>query len=268
MSKSNGFGPARYESRTARTSTSTSALVEAELLRDRVRDRALVALAAVRVADLPRGLCGVPPNQGGKAGLSVPIVSWSAVTRLRSPLFEQLLAADDVEPEELFCRAAARGRERERAEQQRADAMTMASPVTAVEANTAPRRANAARFPHPGLTDPSRSPLKRADEGRPASGLAALLFAALASSAAARPAPPPKPKTITAPGRIEALALDGYPLAYDVAARRHEDSAATRSTSGTSPTRPRGSAAGRPVAPTTPARAQASASSPWGVRAA
>ena len=44
----------------------------------------------------------MPPNQGGKAGLSVPIVSWSGVLRLRSSLFEQLLAAVEVEPAELF----------------------------------------------------------------------------------------------------------------------------------------------------------------------
>jgi hypothetical protein len=51
-----------------------------------------------------------------------------------------------------------------------------------------------------------------------ASGLAALLIAALAGSAAAKPAPLPKPRTITAAGRIETLALDGTRLAYDVAA--------------------------------------------------
>jgi hypothetical protein len=34
--------------------------------------------------------------------LSVPIVSWSVVTRFRSSLFEQLLSAVEVEPEELF----------------------------------------------------------------------------------------------------------------------------------------------------------------------
>ena len=48
-------------------------------------------------------------------------------------------------------------------------------------------------------------------------GLAALLLAALGSSAAARPAPPPKVKTRTVPGRIEALAMDGSRIAYDVA---------------------------------------------------
>ncbi len=48
-------------------------------------------------------------------------------------------------------------------------------------------------------------------------GLAALLLAALGSSAAARPAPLPKIKTLTTAGRIEALAMDGPRIAYDVA---------------------------------------------------
>jgi hypothetical protein len=46
-------------------------------------------------------------------------------------------------------------------------------------------------------------------------GIAALSLAALGSSATAKPAPLPK-KTV--PGRIEALAMDGYRVAYDVAA--------------------------------------------------
>jgi hypothetical protein len=48
-------------------------------------------------------------------------------------------------------------------------------------------------------------------------GLAALLLAVLGGSAAAKPAPIPKTKTRTAPGRIEALAMDGTRVAYDVA---------------------------------------------------
>jgi hypothetical protein len=48
-------------------------------------------------------------------------------------------------------------------------------------------------------------------------GLGALLLAA-SGSAAAKTAPQPKPKTRTTPGRIEALAMDGSRIAYDVAA--------------------------------------------------
>jgi hypothetical protein len=48
-------------------------------------------------------------------------------------------------------------------------------------------------------------------------GLAALLVAVLGSSAAARPAPLPKIKTLSTAGRIEALAMDGSRVAYDVA---------------------------------------------------
>ena len=48
-------------------------------------------------------------------------------------------------------------------------------------------------------------------------GLAAMLSAVLGSSAAAVPAPLPKVKTRTMPGRIEALAMDGSRVAYDVA---------------------------------------------------
>ena len=50
-------------------------------------------------------------------------------------------------------------------------------------------------------------------------GLAALLLAALGSSAAAGPAPLPKVKTRTVPGRVEALAMDGSRIAYDIAGR-------------------------------------------------
>ncbi|HEY7017037.1 MAG TPA: hypothetical protein VH297_01095 [Gaiellaceae bacterium] len=50
-------------------------------------------------------------------------------------------------------------------------------------------------------------------------GLATLLLATFAGSAAAAKRPPlPKPKTRTTPGRIEALAMDGTRVAYDVAA--------------------------------------------------
>src|SRR5215470_4380029 len=49
-------------------------------------------------------------------------------------------------------------------------------------------------------------------------GLAVLVLASLAGSASARQAPLPKPKTRTTPGRIEALAMDGSRVAYDVAA--------------------------------------------------
>jgi hypothetical protein len=45
-----------------------------------------------------------------------------------------------------------------------------------------------------------------------------LLLAALGGSAAAKPAPLPKTKTRTTPGRIEALSMDGSRIAYDVAA--------------------------------------------------
>jgi len=48
-------------------------------------------------------------------------------------------------------------------------------------------------------------------------GLAALLLAALGSSASASRAPLPKVKTRTVPGRVEALAMDGPRIAYDVA---------------------------------------------------
>src|SRR5690349_12052535 len=48
-------------------------------------------------------------------------------------------------------------------------------------------------------------------------GLAALLLAALGSSASASRAPLPKVKTRTVPGRVEALAMDGTRIAYDVA---------------------------------------------------
>src|SRR5204862_3161644 len=41
-----------------------------------------------------QGLCGVPPYHGGKAGLSVPTVSFPAVTRLRSFLAQLLEAVD------------------------------------------------------------------------------------------------------------------------------------------------------------------------------
>ena len=49
-------------------------------------------------------------------------------------------------------------------------------------------------------------------------GLAVLVLAALTGSAAARQAPLPKPKAKSTPGRIEALAMDGSRVAYDVAA--------------------------------------------------
>jgi hypothetical protein len=49
-------------------------------------------------------------------------------------------------------------------------------------------------------------------------GLALVAVTALATSAAARRTPLPKPKAKTAPGRIEALAMDGSRIAYDVAA--------------------------------------------------
>src|SRR5436190_21332817 len=43
-----------------------------------------------------QGLCGVPPYHGGKAGLSVPTVSFPAVTRLRSPLAQLLEPVEAV----------------------------------------------------------------------------------------------------------------------------------------------------------------------------
>ena len=49
-------------------------------------------------------------------------------------------------------------------------------------------------------------------------GLAVLVLAALTGSAAARQAPLPKPKTRSTHGRIEALAMDGSRIAYDIAA--------------------------------------------------
>src|SRR5215831_20053721 len=49
-------------------------------------------------------------------------------------------------------------------------------------------------------------------------GLAVLVLAALSASAAARQAPLPKQKTTSTPGRIEALAMDGSRVAFDVAA--------------------------------------------------
>jgi hypothetical protein len=45
-----------------------------------------------------------------------------------------------------------------------------------------------------------------------------LVLAVLTGSAAARQAPPPKPKAKSTPGRIEALTMDGSRIAYDVAA--------------------------------------------------
>ncbi len=49
-------------------------------------------------------------------------------------------------------------------------------------------------------------------------GLAVLALSTVAGSASARRAPLPKPKTKTTAGRIEALAMDGSRIAYDVAA--------------------------------------------------
>ncbi len=49
-------------------------------------------------------------------------------------------------------------------------------------------------------------------------GAAVLVVAALAGSAAARRPPLPKPRAKSTPGRIEALAMDGSRIAYDVAA--------------------------------------------------
>jgi len=44
------------------------------------------------------------------------------------------------------------------------------------------------------------------------------VLAVLTGSAAARQAPPPKPKAKSTPGRIEALTMGGSRVAYDVAA--------------------------------------------------
>ena len=84
MSKSNVFGPGANDVVERDVRPLDLVVREAELLRDRVGDGGLEALAGSRVADLPlRRPSSPPPNHGGKAGLSVPTVSSPAWTRLR-----------------------------------------------------------------------------------------------------------------------------------------------------------------------------------------
>ena len=68
------------------------ALREAELLRDRVGDRRLVALPARRVRPC-HGFFAAPPHHGGNAGLSVARLSWPSLTRLRLAFAQPGIAA-------------------------------------------------------------------------------------------------------------------------------------------------------------------------------
>ena len=110
MSKSKSFGPGLNELLNGTTIHVDLALREAELLGDRVGDRALEALAGVRVVELPVEPFGVPPpNQGGKAGLSVPTVSCPGLTRLSWALSQPVSAAVVRAGRLVVVAAAARG---------------------------------------------------------------------------------------------------------------------------------------------------------------
>src|SRR3954453_14861647 len=95
MSKSNFFGPGANDVLNGTTIHLTSFLANPSL-------RA-TAYATADSKPWPErgsltfnGDCSLPPNQGGKAGLSVPTVSWPALTRLRALLVQGLPVLEAV----------------------------------------------------------------------------------------------------------------------------------------------------------------------------
>src|SRR5690242_6363746 len=88
MSKSKDFGPGAYELENGTCFQSTS-LLEKPSCFATAYATALSKPCPLRGSLTFHGFFGVPPNHGGKAGLSVPTVSFPAETRFRS-LFAQL----------------------------------------------------------------------------------------------------------------------------------------------------------------------------------
>src|SRR3954465_15009821 len=95
MSKSNFFGPGANDVLNGTTIHLTSFLAKPSL-------RATAYATADSKPSPERGSLtfqgdfSLPPNHGGKAGLSVPTVNWPALTRLRLPLSQEAAAAPVV----------------------------------------------------------------------------------------------------------------------------------------------------------------------------
>src|SRR2546426_352585 len=97
MSKSNDFGPGANELLNGTCVHATSSFEKPSFFATAYAT-ALSYPCPLRGSLTCHGLCGVPPYQGGKAGLSVPIVSFPALTRLRSLLAQLLLVVDEPPP--------------------------------------------------------------------------------------------------------------------------------------------------------------------------
>src|SRR5207248_7048327 len=89
MSKSNFFGPGAKEVLKG-TTTHLTSLCAKPSLPATAYATALSNPWPERGSLTFQGAFSVPPNQGGKAGLSVPTVSWPALTRLRSAFAQEL----------------------------------------------------------------------------------------------------------------------------------------------------------------------------------